>query len=49
MSKAIEKLWNEGLICKLKNHGISKDLLQLLKTFLSNRKQKVVLNGQCSD
>ena len=49
MSKAFSKVWHEGLIYKLKNHSISEDLLQLLKSFLSNRKQRVVLNGQCLD
>ena len=42
-------VWHEGLIYKLKNHGIVGDFLQLPKGFLSTRKQSVVLNGQCSD
>ena len=45
MSKALDKVWHEGLIYELKNHGISEDLLQLLKVFFSNRKQRLVLNG----
>ena len=43
------EVWLEGLIHKLKTHGISGDLLQLVKSFSSNRKQRVVLNGQYSD
>ena len=35
-----------GLIFKLKQNGISGDVLQILFDFLSNRKQKVLLNGQ---
>ena len=43
------EVWLEGLIHKLKTHGIPGDLLQLVKSFSSNRKQRVVLNGQYSD
>ena len=49
MSKTFDKVWHEGLVYKLKNHGIYGDLLQMPKSFLSNRKQRVVLNSQCSD
>ena len=48
MSKAFDKVWYEGLIFKLKQNGISDKLLRLTKDFLSDRKQRVVLNGQCS-
>ena len=43
-----DKVWHEGLIFKLKQNGISGKLLPLIKDFLSDRKQRVVLNGQCS-
>ena len=49
MSKAFDKVWHQGLIFKLKTIGISGKLLSLLENFLSNRKQRVVLNGQHSD
>ena len=49
MLKTFHKVWHEGLIYELKNHGISGDLLQLLQVFLSNRKQILVLNGQYSE
>ena len=46
--KAFDKVWHEGLLFKLERIGISGNLLSLLKSFLSNRFQQVVLNGQCS-
>ena len=48
ISKAFDKVWHEGLLFKLECIGISGNLLSLLKSFLSNRFQQVVLNGQCS-
>ena len=47
ISKAFDKVWHEGLIFKLKQNGIS-GKLNLIKDFLKNRKQRVVLNGQFS-
>ena len=44
-SKAFDKVWHEGLIFKLNQNGIKGNLLKTLKYFLSNRKQRVVLNG----
>ena len=46
--KAFDKVWHEGLIFKLEQNEISGWLLRLIKDFLSNGKQYVVLNGQCS-
>ena len=48
ISKAFDKVWHKGLIFKLKQNGISGKLYHILSDFLSNRKQKVVLNGQNS-
>ena len=48
ISKAFDKVWYDGLIFKLKQSGISGNLLNLLSNFLRNRKQRVVLNGQTS-
>ena len=42
------KVWHEGLLLKLNQNGISGNLLNLLRDFLSCRKQRVVLNGQHS-
>ena len=48
MSKAFDKVWHKGLIFKLKQNGISGNLLSTLTDFLKLRKQRVVLNGQLS-
>ena len=48
ISKAFGKVWHDGLIFKLQENGISGNLLNVLKHFLTNRKQRVVLNGQSS-
>ena len=48
ISKAFDKVWHEGLIFKLKQNGISGRLLHISSHFLSNRKQRVVVNGQNS-
>ena len=48
ISKAFDKVWHDDLIFKLQENGISGNLLKVLKHFLTNRKQRVVLNGQSS-
>ena len=49
ISKAFDKVWHEGLIFKLKQNGVSGNLLKLFINYLSNRKQRVVLNGMSTD
>ena len=49
ISKAFDKVWHEGLIFKLKQNGISGNLLNLFENYLTNRKQRVFLNGSHSD
>jgi hypothetical protein len=49
LSKAFDKTWHEGLLFKLKDLGIAGSLLDLLKDYLSDRSQRVVLNGQESE
>ena len=49
MSKAFDKVWHEGLIFKLKQNGIEGNLLNLFQNYLTNRKQRVVLNGMESN
>ena len=49
MSKAFDRVLHAGLNYKLKTLGVSGKLLMLLKSFLSNRKQRVIINGQNSD
>ena len=46
VSKAFDKVWHDGIVFKLKQNGISDDLLNILSDFLRNRKQRVTLNGQ---
>ena len=46
ISKAFDKVWHKGLIFKLSQNCISSNLLDFLSDFLSDRKQRVVLNGQ---
>ena len=48
LSKTFDKVWHEGLLYKLKNNEINGNALQLIKSFLRNRCQRVVLNGQSS-
>ena len=48
ISKAFEKIWHKGIIFKLKQNGISDDLLNILPDFLRNGKQIVMLNDQSS-
>ena len=49
ISKAFDKVWHDGLIFKMRQNGISGKLLKVLQNYLSNRKQRVVLNGFSSD
>ena len=48
ISKAFDKVWHEGLVFKLKTYGIFGPLLDLTVSYLSNRQQRVVLNGKTS-
>ena len=48
ISKALDKVWHDGLIYKLKQNGIKDKLLCLLIDFFKNRQQRVVLNGHSS-
>ena len=48
ISKAFHKVWHQGLLYKLKQNGISGNLLETLTEFLKDGKQRVVLNGQNS-
>ena len=41
-------MWHDGLVYKLKRCGVSGPLLSLVQSFLKDRKQCTVLNGQCS-
>ena len=42
-------MWHDGLIFKMRQNGISGQLLKLFQNYLNNRKQRVVLNGFQAD
>ena len=46
ISKAFDKVWHKGLIFKLKTYGVEGNLLKLLENYLTDRQQKIVLNGR---
>ena len=47
-SKAFDEVWQNGLIFKFKQNGISGNPFNSLSNFLRNRKWRVVLKGQTS-
>jgi hypothetical protein len=48
ISKAFDRVWHRGLLHKLKQCGISGNLLIWLKDYLTDRQQRVLVNGQSS-
>ena len=48
ISKASGELWHDVFIFELKCYGLEDELLSLLKNYLQNRAQGVVLNGRTS-
>ena len=46
ISKAFDNVWHKVIIHKLRQYGFTGNLLILLTDFLSNRKQRIVLNGK---
>ena len=49
LSKAFDRVWHKGLLYKLKCNGISGSLFKVIQDFLHDRKQRVLLNGKCSN
>ena len=49
ISKAFDTVWHEGLIHKLKRIGIEGEMIGILNSFLSDRKQRVTIDGKNSD
>ena len=45
ISKAFDKVWHEGLLFKLRQYGVEGSMYGILKNYLNNRFQSVVLNG----
>ena len=46
ISKAFDGVWHDGLLYKLKLLGICDKCYTLIQSFLNNRHQRVVLNGE---
>ena len=47
--KAFDKVPHKRLIAKIKNLGVHEDIVGWITSFLEDRKQKVVVNGEESD
>ena len=45
ISKAFDRVWHAGLLEKLRGAGIRGTLLQWLKSYLTDRQQRVTING----
>ena len=45
ISKAFDKVWHQGLVFKLRNNGVNGNFLHLILDFLTNRVQRVNLEG----
>ena len=48
ISKAFDRVWHRGLIHKLNSVGIRGNILNWIKSYLSDRKQAVVVKGEAS-
>ena len=48
ISKAFDRVWDHGLIYKLRRSGISGQFLTLIQSFLADHLQRIVLNGKTS-
>ena len=48
ISKAFDRVWDAGLLHKLKSYGISGQVFRLISSFLSNRRLQVVLDEKSS-
>ena len=46
VSKAFDSVWHRGLLHKLKTIGCSEKVTQWIASYLSGRRQRVVINGQ---
>ena len=49
ISKAFGKVWYSGLIFKLKQNGVDRNILQPINRFLENRQQRTQINGKESE
>ena len=49
ISKTFDKVWHKGLLFKLERLGVRDPLLSWLRSYLTNRRQRVVIDGTMSD
>ena len=49
VSAAFDKVWHKGLLAKLEQIGVEGKLLALFTSYLEDRKQIVVVDGQKSE
>ena len=49
ISKAFDRVWHKGLLHKLRGIGCSGKVLSWFSSYLSGRRQRVVLNGKADD
>jgi hypothetical protein len=49
ISKAFDRVWHKGLLLKLRSCGITGRLLDWLKDYLTDRQQRVIINGEHSE
>ena len=49
ISRAFDRVWHEGIIFKLQQLGVEGEAINIIKSFLADRVQRVVLDGQVSD
>ena len=48
LSEAFDKVWHKGLLYKLRNLGVKDPSLSWFHHYLTDRKQRVVIEGQSS-
>ena len=48
LTEAIDRVWQAGLLHKLKSYGILGQIFRLISSFLSNRRLRVALYGKSS-
>jgi hypothetical protein len=49
ISKAFDKVWHRGLLLKLERLGVRDPLLKWFRSYLTGRKQRVIIDGQSSN
>ena len=49
ISKAFDTVWHKGLLFKLKRIGIEGDMISIIESFLSDRKQRVIIDVKFSE